>query len=178
MAIRSLVACLAALLVAGSSQAQGVANSLQELRLLIQVGDTVRVTNLSGQVETGRVAVLSAPMLVLSRGDGRVTIDESDIATVSHRRSDPLGNGALWGMGIAAGFVGITLAAAGDVDTGFIVGATAAYAAIGAGIGVGIAALIKKRTVVFERQVPTGARLQVSPIVTPRAAGARVALAF
>jgi hypothetical protein len=174
LAITVVVFCSAA------ANAQGIANSLQELRLLVRAGDTVRVTDSTGRIRTAKIGELTPQALVLGDGANRVSLDEKDITTITQRRSDPLGNGALWGMGIGGGLVGLAFAATGDggEGAGVVVGATIAWAAIGAGLGVGIDALIRRHMVVFERPGDAGPRVRVSPLVSPQAAGARVALTF
>jgi hypothetical protein len=49
--------------------------------------------------------------------------------------------------------------------------------ALGAGIGIGVDALIRGRTTIYEA-ASSSARLQAAPIVAPGAVGLRVSLGF
>jgi hypothetical protein len=56
------------------------------------------------------------------------------------------------------------------------VGPYIAFGAIGAGIGLGIDALIRKQTTIF--QTPAGTRLFAVPMIGRQGAGLRVSLKF
>jgi hypothetical protein len=56
------------------------------------------------------------------------------------------------------------------------VGPYIAFGAIGTGIGLGIDALIRKQTTIYE--TPAGTRLSAAPMIGRQAAGLRVSLEF
>jgi hypothetical protein len=174
--------CMAAPLAAA---AQGVANSLQELRLLVRAGDTVTVTDTGGQQVSGKITDLSAASLALMV-DGRPRrFAESEVATVSQRRGDSLANGALIGLIVGAALPAIGLVVAvnrddydDDVSGGEVAAIIAIYGGLGAAVGVGIDALITRRQVIFERRSASGVTFAIAPIVGPTRAAARVSLGF
>ena len=177
----AVVAILASALFPLAANAQGTAKTLDELRLLVKVGDTVTITDASAGVATGRIASLS-PSAIALNADGRLrTWTEADIAQIQHRRSDSLGNGALWGFGIGAAFAVVAFAAAGDEaveeEGGWMVLETGVYGAIGAGIGVGVDALIKKTSIIYAR-APGGASARIVPIITGGRRGVALRMAF
>ncbi len=177
----AVVAILASALFPLAANAQGTAKTLDELRLLVKVGDTVTITDASAGVATGRIASLS-PSAIELNADGRLrTWTEADIAQIQHRRSDSLGNGALWGFGIGAAFAVVAFAAAGDEaveeEGGWMVLETGVYGAIGAGIGVGVDALIKKTSIIYAR-APGGASARIVPIITGGRRGVALRMAF
>jgi len=105
------------------------------------------------------------------------------VATITVRRADSLRNGALIGLGIGGGLVLVgCLASAESGDAGWCVLGAAVYGGIGAGIGVGIDALIPgKKILAYRAPGAAGlshARLSVAPVVTPRAKGVAVSFAF
>jgi hypothetical protein len=94
------------------------------------------------------------------------------------RHSDSLLNGALIGAGaaVASGLFLCTLTEPWE-NCRDDVGPMIRIGALGAGIGIGIDALIRGRRTIYEAP-PRSARLQVSPIVARRAGGVQVRLAF
>lgn len=168
------------LTIAASARAQGVANSLHELRLLVGPGDAITVTSSDGRETTGRIADLSATSLTLLDGKRRYEWREADVTRIRQRRADSLGNGALWGLASGLGFVAFAAISASETSWSFSGGEAAAmaalWAAIGTGAGVGIDALIVKRSVIYER--PARAGLVAAPILEPSRTGALLAIRF
>lgn len=81
----------------------GVATSFEQLRVLVGPGAKVTVINSTGDQTTGTISALTTSSLSLGV-DGRLRdFGERDVATIRQRRSDSLGNGAKWGLGIGAG---------------------------------------------------------------------------
>jgi hypothetical protein len=64
-----------------------------------------------------------------------------------------------------------------DTDGSVLVGAVAAYAGLGAGIGVGIDALITHSHVVYQRPTPSSA-LRFVPILSDGRRGLAVSLSY
>lgn len=170
---------LAALLLASSSTAwaQGIARSFEQLQLLVRAGDTVTVRDARSVETTGRIAVLSPTVLTLAARGTTRDFSEKDVVAVRQRRSDSLSNGALWGLVIGAGLAGTLVAVdCSTEDCDPIVGiAIPFYGGLGAGIGVGVDALIRKTHVIFQR-AGGSARLSPVPIVGRGRRG--VALSF
>lgn len=179
----SLTASLALLLIGSPSlaHAQGIASSFEELRLLVRPGDTVVIHDSSGGDTRGRIGALSVSTLVLKGRSDTREFHETDVRTISARHADPLSNGALWGLGIGAAIGGLTIGTLcdGDSDCG---GASAlvalVYGGLGAGVGVGVDALITRQRVIYERSVGS-ARLGIGALLSrQRPAGAAVSVGF
>jgi hypothetical protein len=161
-------------------QAQGVASNLRELQLLVRPGETVTVTDAQGREVKGEIQTLSPSLLALSDRSGSHEWTESDIVSIRQRKSDSLGNGALWGLAVGAGVVlvaGLSTAEGPDEDWVWL--AAAFYGGVGAGIGVGIDAMIKKDYVIFEpSSAPPPTEVRLVPLLTPKRQGLLVSVAF
>jgi hypothetical protein len=177
-AMLSLAAFLAS---AATVDAQGIANSFTELRLLVRPGDKISVIGTDGVEVTGRLTQLTAAAVTLTLEGRRRDFEEADVTTIRQRRPDSLQNGALIGMAVGGGLMLVGVAASGvhdDEEAGWWVLGTLVYAGVGAGIGAGIDALITKPQVIYERPARLGARLRVAPILMPRRQGVRASLSF
>ena len=100
-----------------------------------------------------------------------------ELAQAGERRSDSLWNGALIGAGIAVAS-GLFLCTRTEPweNCRDDVGPMVRFGAIGAGIGIGIDALIRGRKTIYV--APGTTRLHAAPIVGRRAAGLQVSLTF
>jgi hypothetical protein len=178
---RILIAVTIALGSPALAVAQGTAQTLRELRLLVRAGDTVTLTDTSGRDVRGRIETLSPSAIVLRTPSGPQQWAEDEVRAIRQRWSDPLRNGALIGLGVGAGLGlagGLALADYYD-DAGVVIATTLIYGGIGAGIGAGIDALITRQRLVFEPPGHTsGLRLHIAPLLAPQAAGVRIALTF
>jgi hypothetical protein len=163
-------------------QAQGVASSLRELQLLVRPGETVTVTDARGREVQGRIETLSPSLLALSGRSGRREWTETDIVSIRQRKGDSLGNGALIGLAVGGGIGlagGISVAQDEPNESGWIVFLTALFGGIGAGIGVGIDAMIRDDYVIFQSpSVPPRAEVRLVPLLTPKRQGLLVSVAF
>jgi hypothetical protein len=157
--ILTLAACLT-LSAQPIGQTTTTPASFDQLRVLVAPGQTVRVTEPSGDSYSGTIVSLSSSALALRVGNSLRQLREDDVTTIRHRRSDPLGNGALWGLG--TGF-GTGMVMCGRCHVGPGVGMGLWFGAMGAGIGVGIDALIRGDVVVFRRSGTSGTRVSVAP---------------
>jgi hypothetical protein len=92
---------VAVALFPGDVRAQTVARSFEELQPILQVGQTVVVTDDSGRQTKGRLTDLSPSALVVSTPVKR-TFAEGTVAEI--RFPDSLSNGMLIGAAIGAGF--------------------------------------------------------------------------
>jgi hypothetical protein len=135
------------------------ATSFDQLSVLVRPGDTVTVTPASGTPFSGKITGLSSSGLTLLVGKELRPLQESDVATIRHRRQDSLSNGALWGLGVgaAAGF-----STCGFCHPGPGLMMAGMFGGIGAGIGVGVDALIKGNVVLFQRR-DSGRRVTLMP---------------
>jgi hypothetical protein len=106
----------------------------------------------------------------------RLETDNQQAVRIERRRNDSVLNGAL--IGAAAG-VGAGLASCLTMEPWEICnnpGPLSIFAAVGAGIGIGIDALIREREVIYQ---PTGAtELHVAPLAGRGTKGVQVGLRF
>lgn len=174
-----LAAVLLTLCVTGAD-AQQLAGSFEQLRVLVKPGDTVRVTDRAGQEVRGTLAELSSSSLAIIVAGRRRDFAESDIDAIRARRADSLANGAKWGL-VTGGGLGL-LAGIGyfvEYDDNFaaipVFGLL--YGGLGAAIGVGIDALISGDHVIFASG-GSNAKVTLRPILTPGRAGVRASLTF
>ena len=108
--IGRIVACL--FLAATSAQAQELAGTFEQVRVLVKAGDTLTVTDTAGQPVRGKLVNLSSSSLRLNVSGTPREFQKVDVNTITKRGSDSLKNGALIGMviGGSLGVVGIARA--------------------------------------------------------------------
>ena len=169
--------CLVSLTFSRRADAQDIsATSFDQLRLLVRLGDVVTITDASGHVTKGKVAALTDTALSLT---GNRMFAERDVEAVSRHDHAHLRTGALWGFGVGAG-LGVLLARAvceySCNPAVYAVGALE-IGGLGAGIGVGISAMIPTEQLIF-RSVSSTARLTVAPMLSPSRQGVSVSLRF
>jgi hypothetical protein len=173
---------LAASLLASPAFAQSDGASM---RTLVKLGQTLEVIDDQGQEVRGRVRSLSADALTLDRKGTQTEIPFQRITQIA-RPNDNLANGALIGLGagVAFGLVGATVGTD-DCDEvyyecyggpRFIAAAALVFGAIGAGIGVGVDALIHRERVIYRRDGRRQTR--VAPVVGPGVGGAVVSVTW
>jgi hypothetical protein len=177
----SLVSTLALALmcsVASSpAEAQGIASSYDQLRLVVRPGDTVTVVDAKGRESTGRIADLSSSLVLQVKGE-RVEVLERDVQTIRQRKRDSLWNGVLWGGGTAAaaGFlVGQVSQALGGPSAGVM---AAFHGAIGLAIGVGSDAAVSDWPDVYARPGTASTRIRLSPLVSRDRRGVQLGVRF
>jgi len=160
--------------------AQEVASSFDQLRILVKPKDTVSVTDSSGQEIRGTIAALSSASLELVVDGNRRTFLDSDIRTIRQRRSDSLRNGALWGFGVGTGIglLGCFSAASESGEFGLVPPCALVYGGMGAGIGVGVDAMIRRTQVIYSKPTGSSARLTVSPVVARERKAVLVSVGF
>jgi hypothetical protein len=136
----------------------GVAASFEQLQVLVKPGNTVTVTDAAGSQVSGRIESLSPSVLSLDLSGARRDFSETDVNAIRQRRGDSLANGARWGFGVGAGLASLVLVAFatcdicdGEVEPGVAAAVVGLYGAMGAGIGVGIDALIRREQTIFRR---------------------------
>ena len=167
---------------APGARAQDVtAASFDQLRLVARLGDTMTVTEASGTTITGKLAALSASELTLLVGHSRRHLDETNVRTIARHGHADLGQGARWGFGIG-GCIGLLsgLYWANECNGcgALVVFSAATYAALGAGIGVGFAAITPTRSLIYSVTGDVRRKVVVSPIATPGRFGGSLSVTF
>lgn len=163
------------------SERIGRARSFEQLQLFVQDGDSVSLRESSGVEVPARVAGLTPTELVVIIDGQRRAFQPEDAIRISQRRGDSLANGTWLGFGIGAGFA---LIAVGMDNSDFFDGAgwallaAGVYGGLGAGIGVGIDALIRGRQVIYDHQPAAASTVAIVPLLGAKRAGAMVALRF
>ena len=171
-----------------ATPAQPSHNEAEEIRRLVAVGQKVLITDDQGRQLDGQIGTLSADRLTVLSRRASSDIQYANIVRIDRPR-DGLGNGALWGFGIGAG---LGLAAVIDEEFGecepagfFSCGdpPAAAYlvfplitGGIGAAIGVGIDAVIRREPNIYRRGATR--RVSVMPMLGRGRTGAAVALSW
>jgi len=160
------------------------ARSFEQLQLLVKAGDRIFVTDPTLNTFEGRIAGLSTSSLrVMVNGSSR-DLSETDIFEIRQWRHDSLKNGAVIGAGVGLG-LGIAFAVAICQDSwsgcggGEVLAGLALYSAIGAGIGVGVDALIPSKQRVYIGGTRTSAnRISLMPILNRSRQGIKVGFSF
>jgi hypothetical protein len=180
---RILAAGAALVLLPALAGAQEPVKSFDQLNTRLKVGDKVWVTDAQGREVPGKIHSLSPDALTLS-ADGAKTLAAGDVGLIRERRPDSLKNGAWIGLAVGGGLaLGACLGSTeGSGDSGWCAVAFGFYGALGAGLGVGIDALIPgKKLVVYRAPGSTGAssaRFSLAPVITPRHKGIAVSFSF
>lgn len=141
-------------------------------------GMTVWITDSSGREEKTRIVGMSGDIVTTTAGDQIRRLRTADVMRVRVRHSDPVINGALIGAGaaLASGLFLCHLTESWEVCRGNV-GPMFRIGAIGAGVGIGIDALIRGRRTIYE--AARGAtRLRAAPIIARRTGGLQVSLSF
>jgi len=176
---------LATVLVAVSvrAAAQEPVKSFDQLNTRLKVGDKVWVTDAQGREVQGKIHSLSPDALTLG-ADGSKTFAAREVSAIRERRPDSLKNGALIGLGVGGGLalVACFSFAEGSDDGGWCAAVVGFYGGVGAGLGVGIDALIpgQKRVAYRAPGAPgvASSRLSFAPVITPRHKGVAVSFSF
>lgn len=105
-------------------------------------------------------------------------MSERDVLLVRHRHSDPLSNGALWGLLVGGILGGVGAAAFNPGDAVAVTSAVLIEGGLGAGIGVGIDAMIARDRTIYERRGSAGARFSVEPRFAPDRVSAQLRVGF
>ena len=161
------------------AEAQQIAGTFDQLRVLIKQGDTLTITDGAGQRMQGKLSQLSTSSLVLDVSGALRQFHESDVNTIERRGPDSLKNGALIGLGIGGALGALALGvAASEGEAGFGAIAALVYSGLGAGIGVGFDALLEGRRVIYVGSTRSRATLNLTPIVNGRQKGVLLGLSF
>jgi hypothetical protein len=174
------IALLVVFLVAAGSRAaaQTPGASGPDLRPTLAPGLTAWITDSSGREEKTRIVGVTRDVVTAAVGDEVRRVNTANIVRVTARRSDSVLDGALIGAGvaIASGLFLCTLTEPWE-NCRDDVGPTVRIGALGAGIGIGIDALIRGRKTVFE--APRNARgMRAVPLLAVRGGGLLVSMSF
>ena len=159
--------------------AQSPASSIDVRR-----GQTVEILDDQQRTIRGKVAALSLESISLVV-DGKATEIYIDHISRIVRRGDSVWNGALIGLaaGAATGFLAVSSGSCDPRAWGpcfdeprFVAAVTLLFGGVGAGVGAGVDALIRRERVVYQRGASPVAR--VIPLVGKEGGGARVAVSW
>jgi hypothetical protein len=164
------------------ARAQAPVSDFSQLPARVRVGDSIALTDSAGREHKGVLFDLSANALVLETGGKRVDFGADSLRTIRWRRPDTMRNGALIGFGVGAGLGALGMMSlcgeGGGCVPGVALGALL-YGGLGAAIGVGFDALVPgKMILVYQPAGTPGARLSVSPVLTPHRRGVAATLRF
>jgi len=162
-----------AILAPSPALAQTVANSFEELRQVLKKGQTVVVTDASGQRTKGKVADVSPSSLVIFIPEAR-TFAEGTVTEI--RATDPLSNGALIGAAIGMGLAMWDYL----IDPSEPGNAAVFTVAIGLGTAVGTAidALVNRGGKILYGSPRQTRRLMISPVLGKDRQGVLVSVRF
>jgi hypothetical protein len=148
------------------------------LEAAVLPGMTVWITDADGREEKTRIVGVSGGIVTTSAGDEIRRLRTADVMRVRARHSDSVINGALIGAGAAVAS-GLFLCSLGETweNCRDDVGPMLRIGALGAGIGIGIDALIRGRKTIFEASRGS-TRVRAAPIIARRARGLQVSLSF
>jgi len=162
------------------------ASDADAVRQRVKEGQKVRVTDDQGREWQGRIDAFAPDSLVLLTKDRqRRDVPYSAILRID-RPHDTLDNGALIGL-VSGAVVGLIAVAAeentdcdpdvffscGDPTAGAYLVIPAIFGGIGAGIGVGIDALVRREPTLFRRG---GSRVMLAPSLGPGVRGVRLSV--
>ena len=157
------IAVLTALLAGPDAigSAQTPSAGAQTLDAILNPGMTVWVTDSTGREARTRVVSVSGGVLTVADGANTRRLDTTDVVRVRARRADALWNGALIGAAaaVATGLFLCNLTEPWE-NCRDDVGPIVRIGAVGAGIGIGVDALIRGRKTIYAGTAgaPVGAR--------------------
>ena len=139
---------------------------------------TVWITDAAGREQKVRIVDLSGDVVTATVGEGVRRFRTTDVMRVRVRHSDSVLNGALIGAGVAVAS-GLALCSLTEPweNCRDDVGPMLRIGAIGAGVGIGIDALIRGRRTIYDA-AQGSPRLHAAPIVGRHAGGLQVTLNF
>lgn len=158
------------------------------IRQRVKEGQKVRITDDQGREWSGRIGTLAPDNLTVVTHDRQAKDIPYDTILRIDRPHDGLGNGALIGLASGAA-IGLALVlgeetcepdggfwGCGEPTAGAYVVAPLIIGGLGAGIGAGIDALIRKDPNLFQRT--GGARVRLAPAVGPGVRAVRVSVCW
>jgi hypothetical protein len=163
---------------ASAASAQTPRGSQPNLETNLFPGMTVWTTDSSGREEKTRIIDVSDDILTSTVGSETRRLRQAEVRRVRVRHSDSLINGALIGAGtaVASGLLLCRMMEPWE-NCRDDVGPMLRIGAVGAGIGIGIDALIRGRRTIYEAP-PGSTRVRATPILSRHAGGLQVSVSF
>ncbi len=176
--MRIALLILFAVSTASAVSAQTPQGAAPNLESTLIPGKTVWITDPAGREEKTRIVGVSGDIVTTTAGGHLQRRPTADIMRVRVRHADSVINGALIGAGaaVASGLVMCRLTETWE-NCRDDIGPMLRTGAIGAGIGIGIDALIRGRRTIYEADRGT-TRLRATPIIGRRAGGLQISLNF
>src|SRR5688572_1034304 len=150
--IRMLLSLLIISMVDPVSAMAQVAASFEQLMVLVEPDDTVTLRDFNGNQTRGRIALVTPSSLRLVVDGAPRDLAPSEVMEIRQRRGDSLANGAIIGAIAGGGFglIGSILVCVEEENcAAWVAGLLTTYAALGAGVGVGVDALIRREQTIF-----------------------------
>jgi hypothetical protein len=171
-----LVAFLASAASTVSAQTAQEVNA--NLQAILKPGMTVWITDTAGREEQSRILDVQGELVASTARDNVRRYRTGEVARVRVRHADSVLNGALIGAGaaVASGLFLCTLTEPWE-NCRDDVGPMVRIGALGAGIGIGIDALIRGRKTIYEAGQGS-IRLHAAPVIAHGTRGLRLSLTF
>jgi hypothetical protein len=165
-----------------SAEAQAVeqAASFEQLQMLVRPGNVITVIDDAGAKLRGRLISLSSSSLKLDLGNGQRTFEQARVQTIRQRRADSLADGAWTGLAVGMVIPAIALLLLHDecyCGAAEVAGVIGAYGGVGAGIGVGIDALVRRTKTIYSAPAAAG-RVRLTPLLTRDGSAMSVTIRF
>lgn len=153
-----------------------------EIRRRVKDGQKILIVDDHGRELKGRIAGLTADALMLRAGRDRTDVPYERIVRID-RPHDGVLDGTLIGLGVGAGLGLIGALAAATDDSGWgspdpghvALVAPLMLGGIGAAVGLGLDAVIRRETNIYRRQ---GTTLSLSPTMGRRGRGVAIAVSW
>lgn len=167
-----------ALAPVADANAQPVAGNFEQLRAKVRNGETIYLTDDAGGEMKATVLGVSPSALSLAVDGSAREFGPDRVRTIRKRYNDPVWQGALIGaiVGISPGLA--YCAGRSDGACSGTGGAFLSMGALGAGIGIGIDALIQGKKRIYEAGAGSSKTIAVAPVLSPNTKGLRVSFQF
>jgi hypothetical protein len=158
------------------------AQSFEQLQVLVKPGDSIYVRDWTGATSKAKILGLSSSSLQVMTKSGTRDISEADVSEIKQWRKDSLANGALIGLagGATIGVVGAAYYCGeeGDHCPGVAAAMIGLWSAIGAGVGVGIDALIPHKRTIYSGAGRISHHFGFTPVLGGSRKGVAVRFSF
>ena len=168
---------------AGAPPVASTPTEADKIRRRVKEGQKVSIFDDQGRALTGRISELRADALTLLKGRERTDVPYDRILRID-RPHDGATDGALIGFGIGAGLGLVAALAAATDDSGWgspdpsdvALIAPLVFGGIGAGIGLGLDASIRREPNLYRRQAAT--RMTLSPVLGRSRRGVAISVSW